>query len=116
MLIVIAILVFIVVALGAFAIFSLLDERSARARVLRERLSTDQETAERKATQDLALVRDEMLSRIPAFDTLLRRSERVSALQKLLAQADLQVRAGNFLLLCVVSGVVLAAAVLLLLA
>jgi tight adherence protein B len=113
MLIVIAILVFIVVALGAFAIFSLLDERSARARVLRERLSTDQETAERKATQDLALVRDEMLSRIPAFDTLLRRSERVSALQKLLAQADLQVRAGNFLLLCVVSGVVLAAAVLL---
>jgi tight adherence protein B len=113
MLMVIAILVFVVVALGAFAVFSLLDERSARARVLRERLSTSQETAERVASQDLALVRDEMLSKIPAIDTLLRRSERVSALQKLLAQADIQVRAGNFLLLCVASGVVLALIVML---
>ena len=108
MLIVIAILVFVVVALGAFAVFSLLDERSARARVLRERLSTSQETGERTATQDMALLRDEMLSQIPAIDTLLRRSERVSALQKLLEQADMRVRAGNFLLLCVGSGIVLA--------
>ena len=49
-----------------------------------------------------------MLSRIPAFDTFLRRSERVSLLQKVLAQGSLDVRAGNFLILCVASALVLA--------
>jgi tight adherence protein B len=100
----IAILVFVVVALGAFVLFSLLDERKARARVLRERLSTSPETAEQKPAKDVALLRDEMLSQIPALDTLLRRSERVSALQKMLAQADIPVRAGNYLMLCVLCG------------
>jgi tight adherence protein B len=58
---------------------------------------------------DVAVLRDEVLSRIPAFDTWLRRSERVSLLQKMLAQGNLDVRAGNFLMLCAVSAVVLAA-------
>jgi tight adherence protein B len=57
----------------------------------------------------LALLRDEVLSRIPAFDTFLRRSERVSLLQKMLAQGNVDVRAGNFLMLCAVSAVVFAA-------
>ena len=104
----IAILVFVVVALVVFVVFSLLDERKSRARVLRDRLTSAQETSERKPLEDIALLRDEMLSEIPALDTLLRRSERVSALQKLLSQADIKVRAGNFLLLCLGSGLVLA--------
>jgi tight adherence protein B len=49
-----------------------------------------------------------MLSEIPAFDTLLRRSDRVSALQKMLSQADIKTRAGNFILLCGVSGFLVA--------
>jgi tight adherence protein B len=57
---------------------------------------------------DVALLRDEVLSRIPAFDTFLRRSERVSALQKVLAQGNVDVRAGNFLMLCAISAVVFA--------
>jgi len=104
----IAILVFVVVALVVFVLFSLLDERKSQARVLRDRLSYTQETSERKPLEDIALLRDEMLSEIPALDKLLRRSERVSALQKLLEQADIKTRAGNFLLLCVGSGVLLA--------
>jgi len=104
----IAILVFVVVALVVFVLFSLLDERKSQARVLRDRLSSTQETSERKPLEDIALLRDEMLSEIPALDKLLRRSERVSALQKLLEQADIKTRAGNFLLLCVGSGVLLA--------
>ena len=104
----IAILVFVVVALVVFVLFSLLDERKSQARVLRDRLASTQETSERKPLEDIALLRDEMLSEIPALDKLLRRSERVSALQKLLEQADIKTRAGNFLLLCVGSGVVLA--------
>jgi tight adherence protein B len=106
--IVIALLVFAVVTVAVFVAMSLLDQRNARARVLRDRLSTAQKPAE-QATPDLALLRDEVLSQIPAFDTFLRRSERVSLLQKMLAQGNVDVRAGNFLMLCVVSAVALAA-------
>ena len=102
----IAILAFIAVSLGGFVVFSLLDERNSRARVLRDRLNASQETEQRKQVEDIALLRDEMLSEIPAFDSLLRRSDRVSALQKLLSQGDMKIRAGNFLLLCLAIGVV----------
>ncbi|MGD0990296.1 MAG: type II secretion system F family protein [Candidatus Sulfotelmatobacter sp.] len=43
-------------------------------------------------------------SKIPAFDTLLRRSARVSAIQDSLVQAGMKFRAGNFLLLCIFCG------------
>src|SRR5271166_1214711 len=105
---VIAVLVFVVVTLAVFAVMSLLDQRKAQARVLRERLSTVQKPTEQPAP-DVALLRDEVLSRIPAFDTFLRRSERVSLLQKMLAQGNVDVRAGNFLMLCAASALVLAA-------
>lgn len=100
----IALLVFLVVTLGAFAVLSLFDQRKSRARTLRDRLSATQKPDE--APVDVALLRDEMLSRIPAFDTLLRRSERVTILQKMLTQGEVNVRAGNFLLFCLVSSVV----------
>ena len=103
----IAFLVFVAVSVVGFVIFSLLDERKSRARVLKDRLAS-QDTDQPKQFEDIALLRDEMLSEIPAFDNLLRRSDRVSALQKLLSQADLKIRAGNFLLLCLVCGVVVA--------
>jgi tight adherence protein B len=104
---IIAILVFIVVTMAVFVAVSLFDERKSQARVLRDRLSTVQQpTAE--ATPNVALLRDEVLSRIPAFDSFLRRSERVSALQKVLAQGHVDVRAGNFLMLCAASALLIA--------
>jgi tight adherence protein B len=101
----IAVLVCIVVALAAFAAFSLLDERNARARLIKDRLATVQKAPEREPDEELALLRDEQLSKIPAFDTLLRRSARVSAMQEALLQAGMKFRAGNFLLLCVLCGI-----------
>ncbi len=103
----IALLVFAVVTAAVFAAMSLFDQRKAQARVLHDRLSTVQEPAEQPAP-DAALLRDEVLSRIPAFDTFLRRSDRVSQLQKMLAQGNVDVRAGNFLMLCAVSALLLA--------
>jgi tight adherence protein B len=100
-----AVLVFLVVALGAFFVFSVFDQRSARARLLRERLSDEHKSPERTPEEELALMRDEQLSQIPALDNLLRRSARVSAIQKMLAQGGLSMRAGNFLAVCVVSGI-----------
>jgi len=72
-----------------------------------------QKAAEREPTEELAILRDEMLSEIPALDTLLRKSARVSSLQKLLSQADIQIRAGNFLMLSALSAIVLAVVVIL---
>jgi tight adherence protein B len=104
---VIAILVFAVVTAAVFAITSLFDQRKEQARILRDRLSSVQKPAE-QPLPDVALLRDELLSRIPAFDSFLRRSERVSLLQKMLAQGNVDVRAGNFLILCAVSALVFA--------
>ncbi len=99
------ILVFVAVSCLAFAVGVLLDQRSARARLIRERLAATQAEGPRET---LALLRNEMLSRIPALDALLRRSERVSRLQMLLDQAGLSIRAGNLLILCVLSAVLVA--------
>jgi len=100
-----AFIVFLVVALGAFAVGSLLDQRSARARLIKERLATVQKAPERAPEEELALLRDEQLSQIPALDNLLRRSARVSAIQIMLAQAGMSLRAGNFLGLSVLTAV-----------
>jgi tight adherence protein B len=97
----IALLVFLVVTVGVFTVLSLFDQRKSQARTLRDRLSSTQKPDE--APVDVALLRDEMLSRIPAIDTLLRRSERVTILQKMLSQGEVNVRAGNFLLFCALS-------------
>jgi tight adherence protein B len=100
----IAIVVFLVVALAAFAVGSLLDQRNAQARLIKERLANVQKAPERDPAEELALLRDEQLSKIPALDILLRRSARVSAIQESLSQAGMKLRAGNFLILCLLCG------------
>ena len=102
----IAVLVFVVVALATFAVASLVDQRRDRARLIKERLATVQKVAEREPDKELALIRDEQLSKIPLFDSFLRRSERVSDIQEALLQAGMKYRAGNFLVLCLACGTV----------
>ena len=102
----IALIVFFVVAVAVFLTASLLDQRRARARLIRQRLATVQKAPERQPDEELALLRDEQLSKIPAFDTLLRRSERVTAMQDALLQAGMKYRAGNFIVLCLMCGFV----------
>lgn len=91
--------------MAAFAFLILLDQRSARARLIRERVAAAQ--APGMAAEAMALLRDEMLSRIPALDTLLRRSERVSRFQGLLDQAGVSIRAGNMLIFSLLSMLIL---------
>src|SRR5215470_12483042 len=100
-----ALLVLVVVAIATFGLFWLVDRRNARARIIKERLAAEKKAPER-AEEELALLRDEQLSEIPALDSLLRRSARVSDLQKMLAQANISMRAGNFLGISAVAGVV----------
>ena len=101
----IALGIFVVVALLVFVVGSLFSERDARARLLRERLASVEKAAERKPSEELALLRDEMLSEIPALDNLLRRSAQIGNLQTLLSQANLKIRAGNILVLCIASAI-----------
>jgi len=102
----IALVVFVVVALAAFMLGSIFDQRNAQARLIKQRLANERKAPELAAEEELALLRDEQLSQIPALDTLLRRSARVSAIQKMLAQAGMSLRAGNFLGLSALTGVV----------
>jgi tight adherence protein B len=105
----ISLVVFAVVAAAVFAVMSLIDQRNAQARLIKERLANEKKAPELAAEEELALLRDEQLSKIPAFDTLLRRSSRAVELQKTLAQAGMaEMRAGNFLGLSALTGVVLA--------
>jgi tight adherence protein B len=101
----IALFVFVLVAGAAFGLVSLLDQRSARARLIKERLANERKAPERNPEDELAVLRDEQLSEIPALDTLLRRSSRVSELQKMLAQGGMDMRAGNFLGFSALAGV-----------
>jgi len=101
----IALLVFVLVALAAFALGSILDQRNARARLIKERLANERKAPELAPDEELALLRDEQLSQIPALDQLLRRSARVTDIQKMLAQAGMSIRAGNFLGLSALAGV-----------
>src|SRR6202163_2303132 len=93
----IAPIVFFLVELAVFAAVSRLYQRSDRARLIKARLANERKAPERAPDEELALLRDEQLSQIPALDTLLRRSTRVTDIQKMLAQGGMSMRAGNFL-------------------
>ncbi len=102
----VALAVLVMVALATFAVAWLFDRRNSRARIIKDRLAAERKAPELAPEEEQhALLRDEQLSEIPALDTLLRRSTRVSDLQKTLAQADISVRAGNFLGLSALTGV-----------
>ena len=101
----IALAVLAIVAATTFAIFWLIERRNSRASILKERLATGRKVPERTSEEELPVLRDEHLSEIPALDSLLRRSSRIAALQKLLAQADMSLRAGNFLGISVLAAI-----------
>ena len=100
-----ALLVLVIVAFATFAVAWLFDRRNSRARIIKDRLAAERKAPERAPEEELALLRDEQLSQIPALDTFLRRSSRVSDLQKMLAQADMSLRVSNFLGISALTGV-----------
>lgn len=93
------IFMFLLVVIVVFLVAWMMDQRRATARIMRERLTAVQQAAERHPSEELALLRDELLSEIPALHRLLSKSPRISHLQRFLSQADVKVRAGKFLLI-----------------
>ena len=92
--------IFISVMVLVFSIASLVAGSNPRARMLRERLESLDQAAQRGSSEEVLLLRDELLSEIPALHRLLSRSSSIGRLQKFLSQADVRVRAGKFLLIC----------------
>jgi tight adherence protein B len=90
--------VFFLVIVVVFFVAAAVENRNERAQLLRSRLQSVDNAASRKPSEELALLRDELLSEIPALNRILSRSARVNRLQRLLNQADSQMRAGKFLL------------------
>jgi len=90
-------LLFVALFLGLFALGTGWYQQG-EGRIIRERLVALAQAAQRAPREDLALLRDELLSAIPAFNRLLSRSARISRLQRYLLQADVQMRPGKFLL------------------
>src|SRR5512146_2508412 len=97
----IAVVVFVLVTAGVFAVASLFDERRSHARLLRERLATVQAASERQSSEELLLLRDELMSDVPALHRVLQQWPRMARLQHMLSQADVRIKAGKFLLLTV---------------
>ena len=96
--------IFVVLAIGGFAFLSGFDMRSEQARVMRERLLTLDTAAKRPGGHEAAVLRDELLSSIPALNNVLTQSPKIIRLQKYISQADLKMRAGKLLLICACVG------------
>jgi tight adherence protein B len=90
--------VFLLTAMACFALMLAVDARSDRARLLRERLAVLNRVATRNPSEEVELLRDELLSEIPALNRMLQRFTWSGRLQDWLAQADIRIRPGKFLL------------------
>jgi tight adherence protein B len=106
MLLLIIALLFVLIAGGVFLFAWVIDESRSSGRVLRERLAAVNQAESRGKTEELTLLRDELLSEIPALNRLLSKSARISRLQRFLSQGALNVRAGKFLLICLLCAAV----------
>ncbi len=104
-------LIFVVLAIGLFAFLSSLDQRTQQGRILRQRLTAVDAALDRNPDSENAVLRDELLSSVPALDRILSRSSVVRRLQSLLSQADVKMRAGKFVLVaaCIGAGLALLA-------
>jgi tight adherence protein B len=92
--------VFLLISALVFAGVVFYDRRRAYARLLQERLAAAKEAPKITVKEELELLRDDVLSEIPALDKMLRSSKRITVLQEFLDQADLDWKAGNFLIIC----------------
>ena len=99
--------VFLLAGCITFVAAYLFDRRRAQSRLLRNRLANIQQAPTTTVTEELELLRDDVLSEIPALDRLLRSSKRITVLQEFLDQANLAWKAGNFLIVCGMTAVFL---------
>lgn len=99
MLLLMLLVFFLVFAIALFAFLTYFDERRGQSRMMKDRLQSVTQAEARGKTEELALLRDELMSEIPALDKLLKNSSTISDLQRFLLQADLRMKPGKFILI-----------------
>jgi tight adherence protein B len=92
------VLLFLDFMIGIFALLTGFDRRHEEARILRERLDAVNQVARRNPSEGISLLRDQLLSSIPALNRILMRYAGIFRLQAFLMQADVRMRPGSFLL------------------
>jgi tight adherence protein B len=95
---------FFAVMIAVLALGAAMERGGGQAQILRERLKAVDTAARRTPSPELEILRDELLSTIPALNKLLNSWSFSSRLQLFLEQADVKLRAGKFLLLCACAG------------
>lgn len=93
----ILLLLFLALFVGLWALGAGFQKEEGHA--MRERVMALARASHRGPNEDLALLRDEMLSAIPALNRLLANSQRIAKLQAFLSQADVHILPGRFLLM-----------------
>jgi tight adherence protein B len=105
-------LAFVAAAAIAFVAVMAFENRSERARLLRERLAAIDQAQARRPSEELQLLRDDLLSEIPALQNLLSASATASQLQQRLSQAGMRARPGKFILITMLTAAAAGLAVL----
>jgi len=93
------VLIFVVVAALVFGLGMSWDRRDHRIEQLKERLELIQRAEKRQPRPSLALIRDDLMSEIPALNRWLDQMGRGTALRNWLRQAGMGMRPGKFVLL-----------------
>lgn len=102
------VVIFGLLAVAVFALLSGMRQRGDEARKLRDRLSVIDQAAARHPSHELALLREEVASSIPALNKLLTKSIQISKVQKWIDQSGFQLLAGKFILMSICVGGVFA--------
>lgn len=95
---------FFAVMIAVLSLGAAMERGGSQTQILRERLKAVDAASRRAPSQELEILRDELLSSIPALNKLLNSWTFSSRLQLILEQADLKLRAGKFLLVCACAG------------
>ncbi len=77
-----------------------LPEREKRKKI-KERLESISEAGRRAPTPELELIKNELLSDVPAINKLLLQFSHTNRLRKLISQADMKMKVGTFILLSI---------------
>ncbi|MGH9476479.1 MAG: type II secretion system F family protein [Terriglobales bacterium] len=99
-------LIFAVVAVLVFGLGLSWNRGDRRIQQLRERLLLVEQAEKRESRVSLTLIKDDLLSEIPALNRWLGQMGRATALQRWLRQAGTPMRAGKFMLVSAGMGVI----------
>jgi tight adherence protein B len=97
------VVLFVLIAIAVFSFFYAFEQKNT-GKALTKRLAAVSQAESRGSTEELDLLREQLVSDIPALNRILARYHGTVRLQRFLAQADVKMLPGKFLLICLFTG------------